>query len=293
MKKITAMLLAIAMLFAFASCGGKEDGEDARTELVTDNDGKAVTNNEGEFVTEIVTEAPSGSAESTGTTAEETTLEPVSAPSDDPSTWTDEQIVEFYKAAAVRSKTKVTSKEAKVINEISVNNGTGFIGRVVKWATPFLENALKDSITEFEGITGGYENLSVSDTTSTKAYKSGKYTVIEMTMKEQTDGVHGDRFSGTVGHAISVVGDLSVVADALPMFNVDFDNADIKLKYSDPKLKVKINKDGIIEKGTWSYTVNVTIAELVASADAFPSIVVTFEDAFGSVGYEITTGGGF
>ncbi|MBQ7121965.1 MAG: hypothetical protein IJO03_06855 [Clostridia bacterium] len=293
MKRFIAMLLAISMLFAFASCGGKEDGEDARTELVTGNDGEAVTNNEGEFITEIVTEAPSGSAESTGTTAEETTLEPVSAPSDDPSTWTDEQIVEFYKAAAVRSKTKVKSKEAKVINEISVNNGTGFIGKVVAWATPFLEDALKDSITEFDGITGGYENLSVSDTASTKAYKSGEYTVIEMTLKEQTDGAHGDRFSGTVGHAISVVGDLSVVADALPMFNVDFDNADIKLRYANPKLKVKINKDGIIEKGTWSYTVNVTIAELVASADAFPAIVVTIEDAFGSVGYVITTGGGF
>lgn len=293
MKRFIAMLLAISMLFAFASCGGKEDGEDARTELVTGNDGEAVTNNEGEFVTEIVTEAPSGSAESTGTTAEETTLEPISAPSDDPSTWTDEQIVEFYKAAAVRSKTKVKSKEAKVINEISVNNGTGFIGKVVDWATPFLEDALKDSITEFDGITGGYENLSVSDTASTKAYKSGEYTVIEMTLKEQTDGAHGDRFSGTVGHAISVVGDLSVVADALPMFNVDFDNADIKLRYANPKLKVKINKDGIIEKGTWSYTVNVTIAELVASADAFPSIVVTIEDAFGSVGYVITVGGGF
>ncbi len=293
MKRFIAMLLAISMLFAFASCGGKEDGEDARTELVTGNDGEAVTNNEGEFVTEIVTEAPSGSAESTGTTAEETTLEPISAPSDDPSTWTDEQIVEFYKAAAVRSKTKVKSKEAKVINEISVNNGTGFIGKVVDWATPFLEDALKDSITEFDGITGGYENLSVSDTASTKAYKSGEYTVIEMTLKEQTDGAHGDRFSGTVGHAISVVGDLSVVADALPMFNVDFDNADIKLRYANPKLKVKINKDGIIEKGTWSYTVNVTIAELVASADAFPAIVVTIEDAFGSVGYVITVGGGF
>ncbi|MBQ8015882.1 MAG: hypothetical protein IJ264_06845 [Clostridia bacterium] len=291
MKKIIAMLLALAMLFAFASCGDNND--DVRTELVTDTQGEAVTNNDGEFVTEIVTEAPSGSAESTGTTAEETTLEPVSAPSDDPSTWTDEQIVEFYKAAAARSKTKVKSKEAKVINEISVNNGDGFIGKVVDWATPFLEDALKDSITEFDGITGGYENLSVSDTASTKAYKSGEYTVIEMTLKEQTDGAHGDRFSGTVGHAISVVGDLSVVADALPMFNVDFDNADIKLRYANPKLKVKINKDGIIEKGTWSYTVNVIIAELVASADAFPSIVITIEDAYGSVGYVITTGGGF
>ncbi len=292
MKRLIATLLAFAMLFAFASCDGNKDSNE-RTEIVTDTDGESVTDSKGDFSTEIVTDTTLTGNESTQTTAEETTLAPISVPADDPSTWTDEEIVEFYKAAAIRSKTKVTSKESKAINEITVNNGDGFIGTVVEWATPFLEDALKDSITEFDGITGGYEKLSVSDTTSTKAYKSGEYTVIEMTMKEQTDGAHGDRFSGTVGHAISVVGDLSVVADALPMFNVDFDNADIKLRYSNPKLRVKINKDGIIEKGTWSYTVNVIIAELIASADAFPAIEIKIENAYGSVGYVITTGGGF
>ena len=160
---------------------------------VTDSQGEAVTDSEGEFVTEIVTEAPSSTTE---TTSEETTLEPVSVSSDDPSKWTEEEIVEFYKAAAIRSKTKVKSKESKVINEITVNNGTGFIGKVVDWATPFLEDALKDSITEFDGITGGYENLELADTKTVKAYKSGEYTVVEMTLKEQTDGAHGDRFSG-------------------------------------------------------------------------------------------------
>lgn len=290
MKKITAILLVFTLLFALASCGGSKEDDNKGAEIVTNSDGDAVTNDEGEYVTKTAEETVSDAGESS---TEGTTLEPVSIPSTDPSTWSAEEIVEFYKAAAIRSKTKVTSKEAKVINEITVNNGTGFIGKVVEWATPFLEDALKDSITEFEGITGGYENLSVSDTASTKAYQSGEYTVIEMTLKEQTDGAHGDRFSGTVGHAISVVGDLSVVADALPMFNVDFDNADIKLRYSDAKLKVKINKDGVIEKGTWSYTVNVTINDLLASADAFPAIEITINDAYGSVGYVITTGGGF
>lgn len=291
MKKLIAILMAILMIASFAACNDNKK-PDVDGEVVTDANGEAVTNSEGETLTEA-TVSEESSTQSTETTTEAATLVDVSIPATDPSTWSAEEIVAFYKNAAIKSKTKVTSKQTMTLNEMVVNDGDGFIGTVVEWVTPFLVDALKENSTEFEGITGGYENLEVSDTKSVKAYKSGEYTVIEMTMKEQTDGAHGDTYSGTVGHAISVVGDLSVVADALPMFNVDFDNADIKLHYANPKLRVKINKDGIIEKGTWSYTVNVTIAELLASADAFPSIEVLIENAYGSVGYVITTGGGF
>ncbi len=292
MKKLFAILMAILMIASFTACNGNEK-PDVEGEVVTDTNGEAVTDSEGETLTETqLFEEESTLADETSTT-EASTLVDVSMPASDPATWSAEEIVEFYKNAAIKSKTKVTSKQTMTLNEISVNNGDGFIGKVVEWVTPFLEDALKDSSTEFEGITGGYENLSVTDTKSARAYKSGDYVVVEMTMKEQTDGVHADSYSGTVGHAISVVGDLSVVADALPMFNIDFDNADIKLHYANPKLRVKINKDGIIEKGTWTYIVNVSLANLRASADAFPAIEVFIDKASGSVGYIIVTGGGF
>ena len=140
--------------------------------------------------------------------------------------------------------------------------------------------------TEFEGITGGFNNLSLSDTESVKAYKSGEYTVIEMTLKEQTDGVHGDMYSGTVGHGISVVGDLAVVQQEFPMFEIDFENAEMELHYTDPTIKVKINEDGIIEKGTWSYTVNIDVENLDIE-------FITVDTAHGSVDYVIKVGGGF
>lgn len=292
MKKLTAIVLTLAMLFAFASCSdnSKDNDSDVRTELVTDTDGEAVTNNEGEYVTEIVTEAPSGTTE---TTAEETTLEPVSMPSDDPSKWTDEEIVEFYKNAAIRSK-GVKSKQVMTMTDIAVNDGDGFLGVMVDFMKPIFKAALEKNSTEFDGITGGYENLSVADTKSVKAYKSGEYTVVEMTMKEQTDGVKADRYSGTVGHAISVVGDIQVVQEELPTFKMNLDEADIKLRYTNSKLKVKINKDGIIEKGTWTYDVYITVANLTVEPLDYPFIgVVEVDSAYGSVGYIITTGGGF
>lgn len=289
MKKLIAIFMAMLMLFSFASCKDESTGGEATTgnsdtghESVAD-----VTGSEDEIST-----VTSENTALESTSAVEVTVENVPVETD-PSKWTDEEIVAFYKAAAIKSKTKVKSIQKKTLEEIVVNESDGLLGVAVEWATPFFVNALEDSSTEFDGITGGYENIELSDMKSVKAYKSGEYTVVEMSMKEQTDGVDGDTYSGTVGHSISVVGDVeTAVTDALPQFNVGFDEADIKLRYSDPKLKVKINKDGIIEKGTWTYTVNITVANLLISADGFP-LEIFVESAKGTVDYIITTGGGF
>lgn len=292
MKRFFALSMVFLMLFAFSSCKNNTEKPDTVTEIVTDKLGETVTNEAGEVLTEIVTAAESTDGTTETTAAESTTVPPISLPASDPSTWTDEEIVEFYKNAAIRSKTAVKSKQEMTLSSMVVNNGDGFLGTLVELATPIMKSALKKNSTEFDGITGGYENLVVTDAESVKAYKSGEYTVVEMTMKEQTDGVDGDTYSGTVGHAISVVGNISVVADELPQFEIDFDNAELKLHYSEPKLKVKINKDGIIEKGTWTYRVDVTVANLYVGAVKLP-LSATVESAYGSVDYLITVGGGF
>ncbi len=283
MKKITALGLTFVLIFAFAACGKKDGKSDlpsrnfnqqeiVNTELVTNENGEAVTDSSGEAVTvteihtELITEPESLSA--------------------NPEEWTDEEIVAFYKSAAIKTHSKTSSVQTMTLSEMVVNNGDGTLGKAVDMAMPFITDALEKNSKEFEGITGGFNNLTLSDTQSVKAYKSGKYTVIEMTMKEQTDGVHGDTYSGTVGHAISVVGDLSVVQAEFPMFEIDFENADMKLHYSNPTLKVKINEDGIIEKGTWSYTVDIDVKNLKIE-------FITVKEAYGSVDYVITVGGGF
>ena len=292
MKKITAILTAFLMLFALASCNGENNQPEKNTEIVTDSAGEAVTDKDGETVTKLV-EATEESTASESTTVPGTTLPTVSLSSDNPAQWTTEEIVEFYKAAAINSKTKVKSTEYKNLEEMVVNDGDGLLGNFVEMATPFLVGALEDSQTVFDGVTGGYENLQASDIQSAKAYKSGEYTVVEMKMKEQTDGIHADRYSGTVGHAISVVGDISSVKEALAeWFVIDFENCKLTLRYTEPTLKVKINKDGIIEKGTWSYTIKINVSNLHIATVRLP-IKVLIESAYGTVGYVITVGGGF
>lgn len=283
MKKFIAITTVFALIFAFAACGKKDDKSDLTTrnvnqqeivvhETVTDKSGEMVTDNSGEAVTvteihtEFITEPQSLSA--------------------NPEEWTDEEIIAYYKSSALKSNSRTTSTQTMSLTEMVVNNGDGTLAKAVEFAKPFMIDALEKNSTEFEGITGGFNNLTLSDTESVKAYKSGKYTVIEMTLKEQTDGVHGDMYSGTVGHAISVVGDLSVVQEELPMFDIYFDNADMKLHYVNPTLKVKINEDGIIEKGTWSYTVNISVKNLKVE-------FITVDSGYGSVDYVIKVGGGF
>jgi len=287
MKKLIAVLMALLMVLTLAACknnGGKDpetsQGESAsamaesKAEESSENStGEAETSDNGEITEETVTAQAS------------------TAPTTDPSTWTKEEIVEFYKAAAINSKSQ-KSIEKKTLEEMVVNDGDGGLGNLVELITPFLISALEDNSTEFDGITGGYENIVPDDIESAKAYKSGDYTVVEMKMKEQIDGAHGDPYSGTVGHSISVVGDLKVVEEALPKFEIRFDQAEVKLHYKNPQLKVKINDNGVIEKGTWSYKVYVTIENLYVGAKNFP-ISATVKSGYGTVDYVITVGGGF
>lgn len=281
MKKTIAIFLILSILFAFASCKGKEKDDGIKAEIVTNINGEAVTNSDGEVFTEIVTEGDA--------TTQPTTQPSVIVPtlSDNPSEWTDEQIVDFYKTSAIKSKANgVVSKQTMEVKEMVVNNGNGLLGNLMKIAEPLMMEALKRHIKEYVGITGGVENLTVSDIESAKAYKSGEYTIVEIEPKEQVDGPHGDMISGTTGHAISVVGDISVVTNEFPMFNIEIEEDDLRIYYYDPILKVKINEDGVIEKGSWSYLLYAEINGIEVQ-----SIVV--DSAHGSVDYLVTVGGGF
>ncbi len=282
MKKTLAILTVFALLFSFVACNKdteKTESTEPENSVAIDDNGETITyesfendtQGESEVTTESVTE--------------------VTMPSDDPATWTKEQVVEFYRAAAINSKSQ-KSVEKKSLVEMVVNDGNGLLAALIEMVTPILVSALEDSETEFDGMTGGYENLVPEDAQAAKAYKSGDYIVVEMTMKEQTDGAHGDRYGGSVGHAISVVGDLAAVEEALPQLKIGFDEAKFNLHYKNPKLKVKINKDGVIEKGTWTYTIDIDVENLYVGGRRLP-LSATVKSAYGTVDYIITVGGGF
>lgn len=203
-----------------------------------------------------------------------------------PAEWSKEDIVAVYKNSAAKSHKVVESSQVYEMPKLIVNDGDGALGFFLKMITPVIASVLEKNAMSYEGITGGYTKMVPSDVQSAKAYKDGDYIVIEMTMVEQTDGIYGDYQGGSVGHAINVLGNVATAVEQFPAFDIKFEEADIKIHYTNPTVKVRINKDGIIEKGTWSYAAQIYIRDL-----AIDSIMINKADA--EIIYTITTGGGF
>ena len=204
--------------------------------------------------------------------------------SDDPSQWSKEQIVYMYKQAATKSHDTAESSQTMTMPELDVEGGA--IGFFLSIAKPAINAVLEKQTTTYGGITGGYQKLVASDVDTAKAYKEGNYTVIEMRMVEQTDGLYGDPQEGTVGHAINVLGNVATAVEQFPQFDIKYKEADIKIHYADPIVKVRINENGMIEKGTWSYLSKIDIKHLAIGS-------VMIDSAYAEIEYIIVVGGGF
>lgn len=285
MKKAFALLAALTMLISLSSCG-----KNTEEKTTTVPDSHSYSQDPEPNISEEITKTaiPENTDIKTTDISTETTNETTTAVRNtvDPTQWTKEEIVDFYKNAAAKTNPTAKSSQVMVLNKLIINNGEGALGFFTKILEPAIRSVVKKNALEFDGITGGFHNLSVNDTKSVKAYKSGEYTVVEITMKNQTDGLHGNEHAGSVGHAISVLGDISRVIAEFPQFDVDLENADIAVNYVNATLKVKINKDGIIEKGTWQYTCDPDISNVKISG-------ITVRTADAEIDYIITVGGGF
>ncbi len=294
-EKLLAFFLAVVMLFSLTACSGNEEEKNPQ-EKVTNEVTEDVVNNPSDDVTEKVTteiETEVTDETTTDTEQEEVTEEKtekhsvsVTENSADTSLWSKKQIAEFYKNAAKKSDSKVKSEQKIVLKDISVNNGQfeGFFDFIM----PIMSKLLEKNSKGFDGITGGYNNLTASDIASAKVYKSGKNTAVEMVMKEQTSGASDDALSGSVGHAISAVGDIGAVVKQLKDLGLplELSDKDTKIHYTNPTVKVLINEDGEIVNGTWKYTVEIRMDNYKAFGKAVENTSVIMDNT-------LTVNGGF
>lgn len=166
MKKLLAVLTVFALLFSFAACA-KSPSPDVETTTSEQSD---------ETVTETAEETVNTVSESTLTElTDETTAETTAVA--DPSQWTPDEIIEFYKNAAAKSHPTAKSTQIMVLNELIFNDGDGALAFFIKILEPAIASVVEKNALNFDGITGGFSNLTASDTKSIKAYKSGGYTV--------------------------------------------------------------------------------------------------------------------
>ncbi len=287
MKKTVAFLTALVMLALFTSCNSQDTTPEIETTTSQSSENIAPEATDFSDPAGLSSETQAVSVSNTDKPAVQLTdATTTSAAAIDPSQWTKDEIVDFYKNAAEKSNPTAKSSQVMALNKLIINNGEGALGFFTKILEPAIRSVVKKNALEFDGITGGFRNLTANDAKSIKAYKNGEYTVIEMTMKNQTDDIHANEYEGTVGHAISVLGDISRVIAEFPQFNVDLSNAKIDIHYVNATVKVKINKDGIIEKGTWQYTCDPDISNVKISG-------INVRTAEAEIDYIITVGGGF
>ncbi len=294
MKKVIAMILALSMMFVFVACNNDEDNNptEPTTEdsAVNSNDIEESSTDEDTSLEESETadntneETPTDKNDNKDEDKTETTTQkPIS---ENPEDWSKDEIVEMYKKAAIKTHPTAKSSQSMSLGKFVINNGDGALNFFINMVSPVIDTVLKNNTKSYNGLTGGFTKLQPSDVKSAKAYKDGNYTVIEMTMVEQTDGMYGDSKEGTVGHAIDVLGNITTAIEQFPDFDIKYEDADIKIKYENPTVKVRINENGIIEKGTWSYNSVVDIKELDISG-------IMIDKADAEIKYVILVGGGF
>lgn len=273
-KKITALILALTVIFSLSACQKDENIEEPESTTVTEE----VSTTE---VEEIIQAETTIFADSTQVFSEETT-----AVTDDPSLWTAEQVVEFYKSAAKKSHSGTKSAHGIELKKISVNNGQ-YEG-LFEFITPIMSKLLANNSDDKDGITGGYNNLTAADVASAKAYKSGNNTVVEMAMKNQVSGPREDALSGSVGHAITAVGDIGQVVTQLTDLGLplELSEKDTKIHYTNPTVMVVIDGNGKIINGTWKYTVEIRMDNFKAFGKAVETASVIMDNT-------LTVGGGF
>ncbi len=278
-KKISAFVICILTVLSLTACK-KDENADSSAENSTNNIRADLTDAVFSVpqTTELFSSVNNQEITNTVSTAPLTTETHV--------TLTKAEILEMYKKAAQKSSAGAKCEQVITLSDISINNGQFSSG--MKFVKSIISVFLNNNSTEIEGITGGYKNLAESDVYEVKIYKVDNNTAIEMVMHEQTDGANSDSHGGSVGHAISTVGDISVVTAQLNDLGlpIEISEKGTAIHYTKPIVKVLIDPNGKIIKGTWRYTVDIRLNNYKVGGTTVDNTSVVMDNV-------ITLNGGF
>lgn len=303
MKRILAIIMVLAMVFAFAACKPKDDGKDTTAPGVS---GDAVTNDNNESVPADASEADASEAENTdaaevSTDASGKPVETTAQGGSQGGSQTDNKkglnstdakaVVDFYnKAVKASVKNPPKGKQTMKLEKLQ---GTGGLGKILGSFEGIAKKALEKNSTETTWIPAG-DHGDVNYKTDVKNAKAaisadGKYTIVSFNVNSQTDGPKESSSKGPVGRSIGTLGNVQNALDELPGVSVTSGMENIKLTYNDAYVRdVKIdNATGKIISGTWHYKVNVDVKNLGVKVIGIPASIDTL---IGIVDYTVKLG---
>ena len=298
MKRILALIMVLAMVFAFAACKGKDDG--ATTTDPSSAGGEVIDNGDGSTVP-----ADASAADSTDVSGDAST-EPATTPDGKPvdttkangnqggntpaAAKTVAEIVADYVKARKATKPAPAGKQTMVLGNNGKITGDGGLGGLLKVASPIINNVLKKNSTDTDYVpASSHADLKASDVKSAKAIVSadGKYTDYIIYVKDQTDGPNGDSHNG--GPVARGVGTLGSIDEALKQLGAEFKSGkeNVKLTYTNAYIKARVdNSTGKIINGTYHYLVKISISE----AELKLGISAKVKNMYGEVDYTVKIG---
>lgn len=305
MKRILALIMVLAMVFAFAACKSKDDG--ATTTDPSSAGGEVIDNGEGSTPVDASaadnTEAGNNDASEVSTDA---SGKPVEAPSQAAGSQggshggaqtgntekglnsTDAKAVVAFYNKAVNATVKNPPK-GKQTMKLEKLEGTGGLGKILGSFEGIAKKALEKNSTDTNYIPAGdHGDVLPTDVKNAKATNDGKYTTVSFDVNPQTDGPKESSSKGPVGRSIGTLGNVQNALDQLPGVSVTSGIENIKLTYDHSYVTVKIdNNTGKIVSGTWHYKVNVNVNNLGVKVIGIPASVDTLH---GIVDYTVKIG---
>ncbi len=302
MKRILALIMVLAMVFAFAACKGKDDG--ATTTDPSSAGGEVIDNGDGS------TPVDASAADSTDVSGDAST-EPATTPDGKPvetssqagnqggnqggntpaAAKTVAEIVADYVKARKATNPAPAGKQTMVLGNNGKITGDGGVGGLLKVASPIINNVLKNNSTTTDYVpASSHSDLKASDVKSAKAIVSadGKYTDYIIYVKDQTDGPNGDSHNG--GPVARGVGTLGSIDEALTQLGAEFKSGkeNVKLTYTNSYIMARVdNSTGKIINGTYHYLVKINISQ----AQLKISIVTAdVKNLYGEVDYTVKIG---
>lgn len=300
LMKLIAAMLALVMVLSFAACkNDKQDEEESSKstpyngEVINDDDVNATlpedeSSSDGETGSAVDSTEKNSSGSSTGNPQSDnnsTTYKPnIYAGFNSTNV---SRVVAYYKAAAANTKS-IDAKQYMTLKRIDFVPKNTFEEAALSIFKGIASAALKANSIDVPKVPGDHQSIQPSDITSANAVVDGKYTVVTLNVKGQTDDQYTkSNITGPVGHTVGTVGNITAVFDALSGITVDYSKGSILLKYENCKVVVKIdNTTGKIVSGTWGYVVDASIDNIYAS---FAGQQVCVSNTGGAVEFVVKT----
>lgn len=288
MKKILAVLLALAMICVlFAACGKETEAEATTTEADTTVSEEATDETKADAAEDTTAEEPATDENGETVAEEDTTAE---GDDEDPSTWDTAKIVAYYNEAREITSQKGAPKGYQTMALAGEISGDGAIGVILKVLQPAAEKALAKNSKATDWIPAhDSQPLLESDVTSATAKKDANGNIVlDINLKSQVDGPDGDsKNGGAVARGVSTLGSIenalselgAEITEGRQTVTLTYNNAYIKNCVINPETKT-------IKSGTYHFVVNV----LVKDAKAKLGISINLENLKAPIEYTVKVG---